>query len=296
MNSTDLHPLAYFEYIIDSKNILKEMEKELFYSDYYTIDKENLTEVKTFEQNEFGKFEETNILTKDLLLPKLFREFQKTKNHLYNFTLYNAKLTSGNYLEIQVNILQKIINNHSDLINRHSYFILPIRGILNYINNILKSQEMNSFVLDESNISYGETKILEQIGFDSTIKSDIEIIHSIFDYMNGMNEKREDILSEEDFNLLIKYTSELVEQEKTPVFEKQLQPKISNDLLRFSYWVLHNELYTTKRIKPYFYDFVKTVFLNFKESEISSIKKQFGTSTRVKKDRFLPEIILKNLE
>lgn len=295
MNSTDLHPLAYFEYIIDSENIMKEIEKELSYSDYYNIDIENLTEVKTFEQNEFGEFEQKSILTKDLLVPKLFREFQKTKNHLYSFTIHNAKLTSENYLGIQVNILQNIINNHSDLINRHSYFLLPIRGILNYINNVLKSQEMNSFVLDESNISYCDTKILEQIGFDSTTKTDIEIIHSIFDYMKGLNEQRENILSEEDFKLLIKYTSELVEQEKIPVVEKQLQPKISNDLLRFSYWVLYKEIYKTSRIKPYFHEFVKTVFLNFKDSEIKSIKSLFGTSTRVKKDRFLPEIICKYL-
>lgn len=295
MNSTDLHPLAYFEYIIDGENILKEIEKELLYSDFSNINLESSMEVKYMEQNEFGEFEKKCILIKDLLIPKLYREFQKTKNHLYSFYIHNKSLSTENYLRIQVKILQNILNNQSDLINRHSYFMLPIRGIFSYINNFLLLPEMNSFVLDESHILYNYAIIPEQTEFDSTKKSDEEIIHSIFDYMKGLNERRESIFSEEDFNLLIKYTSELVEQEKIPVVEKQLEPKISNDLLRFSYWVLHKELYTTKKIRPYFYDFVQTVFLNFKDSEISSIKSQFGTSSRVKKDKFLPEIILKNL-
>ena len=173
--------------------------------------------------------------------------------------------------------------------------MLPLRGILNYVNTILLVPGMERFELDESKISSFTIDSVEQIPFDLTQKTDIEIIHCVFDYMKGLNEQKEKIFSDEDFNLLIEYTTELIEQEKIPVVEKKLQPKISNDLLRFSYWVLHKELYTTKRIKPYFYDFVQVVFLNFKDSHISSIKSQFGTSKRVKKDKFLPEIILNKL-
>lgn len=295
MSSTDLHPLAYFEHIIDSDNILKEIENEFFYTDCFDIILEDSTEVKYTEPNEFGVFQQRSILTKDLLVPKIYREFQKAKNNLYSFCLDHTNSIKENYLTIQFNTLQAIINKNSNFISSHIYFMLPLRGILNYINTILLLPGMERFELDESKIPSLAIDSAEQIPFDLTQKTDIEIIHSIFDYMKGLNEQKEKIFSDEDFNLLIKYTTELIEQEKIPVLEKQLQPKISNDLLRFSFWVLHKELYTTKRIKPYFYDFVQVVFSNFKDSHISSIKSQFGTSTRVKKDKFLPEIILKNL-
>jgi len=297
MNSTELHPLAYFEYIIDSENILEVIKNEFLYSDCISYDLGDSIEIKYVEQNDLGEFIQKSILTKDLLFPKLYREFQKAKNNLYYCCINSTKSTTENYLRIQVNTLQTLINKNSYLINNHSYFMLPLRGILNYINDVLLIPEMERFELDESQISTIEMANVEENSFDSTQKSDIEKIHSIFDFMNAKNEQRENILSEEDFQLLLKYTTELVKYERVPVIEKQLEPKISNDLIRFSYWVLHKELYTTtRRIKPYFYDFVKALFLNFKDSNVISIKNQFGTSTRPYKHDYIPDIIRKYIK
>lgn len=295
MNSTELHPLAYFEYIINNENISEVIKKEFYYSDCVSIGLGDLIEIKYVEQNDFGEHVVKSILTKDMLLPILYREFQKAKVILYSFCIDNPKQATENYLRIQINTLQAIINNNSNLINNHLYFMLPIRGLLNYINDILLTPEMERFELEESKISTTALSDTEQISFDSSTKSEIDIIHSVFDYMNEFNEKREKILSDEDFKLLIKYTTELIKHEKLPVVEKQLNPKISNDLLRFSYWVLHKEIYTTIRIRVCFYDFIKAIFLNFKDNHISSIRSQFGTKKRVKKDVFLPEIISKYL-
>ncbi|WP_428231110.1 hypothetical protein [Flavobacterium sp.] len=295
MSSTDLKPLAYFQYIIDSNNLLDVIEKEFHYSDCIGFELTTPTEIKYTVENSEGSFEQKSILTKDLLYSKLYREFEIAKNNLYSFSLNNSKLSIENYLTIQFNSLQTILNEKSDFINNHIYFMLPLRGILKYINTILLLPEMKEFELDESKISYNLIDLAEQASFESTKKSDIETIHSIFDYMKGNNEKREKILSDEDFQLLIKYTTELIKLESVPQIDKQLYPKISNDLLRFSFWVLHKELYTTKRIRKYFYDFVKVIFLNFKDSDTSSIESQFGTSTRVKKDKFIPQIISKHL-
>lgn len=295
MNSTELHPLAYFEYIIDSKNILEVIKNEFLYSDCISYDLRDSREIKYVERNDSGEFIETSILTKDLLLSKLYREFQIAKDNLYSFCINSLKSTRENYLIIQINTLQAIIDKKSKFLSEHAYFLLPLRGILNYINDILLIPEMERFELDESLISSIEIDSSQQNSFESTHKSNNKIISSIFDYMNGFNEKMEKILSDEDFGLLIKYTTELIEDEKLPVIEKQLFPKISNDLLRFSFWVLHKELYTTKRIRPYFYSFIHAVFINFKESDIKSIQSQFGTKSRVYRDKFLPEIILNNL-
>ncbi len=295
MNSTELHPLAYFEYIVNKDNISEVIRKHFYYSDCVSIGLGDLIEIKYVEQNDFGGHIAKSITTKDLLLPILYREFQKAKVNLHSFCIGNEKLASENYLRIQINTLQALINNNSNLINNHSYFMLPIRGFLNYINDILLTREMERFELDESRISTTSLSDTEQISFDLSTKSDIEIIHSIFDYMSGLNEKREKILSDEDFELLVKYTTELIEHEKLPVVEKQLEPKISSDLLRFSFWVLHKELYNTQKIRSYFYDFIYAVFLNFKNNDISSIKSQFGTKKRVPPHKFIPEIITNHL-
>lgn len=296
MKSTELHPLAYFEFTIDSENLVKEIENEFLYSDYSSFDLGDLIEIKYVEQNDLGEFSQKSILAKDLLTPKLYREFQNTKNCLYNFCINSTKLATENYLRIQVKILQSIITKHSDLINKHNYFLLPIRGILKYINETLLLPEMTSFELDEIQIIDAFSHNVEQIQFNLLPKSDIEIMYSVLDYLKGNSQKREKILSDEDFEILIKYTTELIQQEQVPVISKQLHPKISNELIRFTYWVLHKELYTTRKIRNYFYDFVKAVFSNFEKSDISSIKSLFGTQTRVTKDNFLPEVISKYIK
>jgi len=296
MNSTDLNPLAYFEYIIDSNNILDVIENEFLYSDNLSFDLGDSTDIKYLVKNDFGEIIQKSILTKDLLLPKLYREFQKAKNNLYSFSVSNTKSTTEYYLTIQVKILQEIINKKSNLINSHIYVMLPLRGILNYINNVLLVPGMERFELDESKISFNSIENSEQISFDLSHKSNIEIIHSVLDYMKGYNEKKEIILNNEDFDQLINYTKDLIEKEEIPQIKNQLQPKVSNDLIRFSYWVLHKELYTTKRVRPYFYDFIKALFLNFKESDIKSIKSQFGTSTRAYKYDYIPDIISKHIK
>lgn len=295
MNSTELHPLAYFEYITDSNNLMDVLQKNLYYSDYIHFQIINSTEIKYIEENNLKESVERSTPLKELLLPELRSEFEKAKNHLYKFCVYNSEINTKNYITIQINTLQTILNKNADFINKNIYFMLPLRGILSYINTYLLLQGMNKFELDESKIKFNIIGSKEQISFELNNKSDIEIIHSIFDYMNSFNEKREKILSAEDFELLIKYSSELIELECVPPIEKQLNPKISNDLLRFSFWVLHKELYKTTRIRSYFYDFIHTVFLNFKDNDIKSIQSQFGTKTRVTSYNFLPEIIKKNL-
>ncbi|MGA9637959.1 hypothetical protein, partial [Flavobacterium sp.] len=190
MNSTDLHPLAYFEYIIDSENILKEIENEFLYSDCISFDLGNSIEIQYLIQNDLGEFIQTSILAKDLLLQKLYRESQKAKNNLYSYCLDSTKSTTENYLRIQINTLQALINTNPNLINNHLYLMFPLRDILNYINDILLLPEMGRFVLDETYISPIEIDGAKQNPFDSTLRTDIEKIHLIFEYMKGNNEQK----------------------------------------------------------------------------------------------------------
>jgi hypothetical protein len=291
MKSTDKKPLVFFEYIINQYNLSKEIDKQLCGYDVKGYRFINSTKIGFEEQNTFGEFESREIEIQELLFPLLYREFQKSKNHFYNYCLINSNQTVENYLRIQFNTIQTLLNNQSDFINIHPNFLLPLRGLVKYINEILILPEMKMFELNESSIIIQDTDDTIDNEFTINQQTDEEIIHLVFDYMNGLNDKREKILSDEDFVLLIRYTTELINNEQISEIDIKLQPKISNDQLSFSYWVLHKKIYTTKRLRNYFYDFLINTFSNFENMEKSSIKSTFGTKSRVVKDSFLPEII-----
>ena len=102
---------------------------------------------------------------------------------------------------------------------------------------------MKDFELNEEGIQYEASSHQGS----SILKSDIEIIREVLGYMKSKNEKRETILNAEDFKLLIEYTTHLIEQKEIPEITKQLKPKLTNELIRYTFAVLHKEFYTRKR-------------------------------------------------
>jgi len=195
-----------------------------------------------------------------------------------------------NLLRYLFNTLQSIIYYNSDFINKYPYILFPIRGIVNFINKKLLLHDMQPFQLNEDNID--TIPINENFNIERT---NDEIIRAIFSFMNGKNEKQEIILLKEDYHLLIQYITFLVEKENIPKIQKRLSPKLRKDIIRFSFWVLHYELYTTKRIRKYFFEFIKTVFSDFENDLTNYISNQFGTKSRVPNEKFLPEIIKNHL-
>lgn len=281
------NPLHFFEYIIDETNINKEIEKQINYYDFASYNIELPGKIQYVEQNDLGEYKKGEIEVIKILLPQLRKEFHNSKKRMLEIYLQNNSNDNPNFLRYQFNTIQSLIYNSSNIINKYPYLLLPLRGLVRFINDKLLLLDMERYVLNEDGIQY--TTILNQETFVS--KSNSDIIHDVLSFMNGKNEKQEEILSKEDYNLLIEYTTHLIEKGGLPTFTKQLKPNLTNDVVRFSFWVLHKELYTTTKIRPYFYDFIKLVFENFKDNEISSIRSQFGTKSRVKLDSFLPETI-----
>ena len=237
-----------------------------------------------------GAYIEETSSVEDVIIPVLRVEFDNSKKLLKETILQNNDEFNKRFLRLQFNTLQALIRNKAEFFITYPSFLLPLRGLVRFINEKLLITGMEQFTLNEDLIKATTEDNEKYEGNDD------QIIDSIISYMKGKNEKRELILSSKDYELLFKYTSDLISQEKVPTIEKQLNPKLNNDVIRFTFWVLHRELYTTKKLRPYFYDFIKEVFLNFKNNEISSIRSQFGTSKRVFKFDFLPEIIIKHLE
>ncbi|MFB9056697.1 hypothetical protein ACFFU9_08075 [Mariniflexile ostreae] len=291
MKTKDENPLAFFEYIFIENNITAELEAQLKYYDFQSHSINLPYVIKYVEYDDWNNSIKGEIEIQKILIPILRREFEKAKEHMYAAFLRNEPSFNLNYLTYQFNTIQSLITNNLSIINKYPFFLLPLKGLVKYINDRLLIPGSDNFVLDENNIEFSIDDSL-----NTYVKSNEQIVHLIFDYMNGKNERKEIILSEEDFNKLISYTLHLIQEESVPVIDKKLNPKLSSkDIIRFSYWVLHKELYNTSKIRTYFYDFIKEVFENFKDNDIASIKSQFGTKSRIFNHAFFPEITKKYL-
>lgn len=287
MKSTIDNPIAYFEYLISDVSIKSDLEDLLTYSDYlsYIISLPN--EVVFFEFNEEHEIRGVKIGLYETLKPKLDRELENSKRLMLEYYLENAEQRNLNFFKFLFNSIQSLVRN-LEFIKRYPFLLFYYRELVQFINlKIVASYEMN-FVLNEDGICLNNVS-------NNNPKSKEGLIYEIFSFMKGKNEKGKNILDEEEFESLIDSIKSLVSDEKLPSEFVQVKPRISNDLIRFSFWVLHHELYTTKEIRPYFLEFIKNTFKNFNESTLKSIKGQFGTKSRVKKDNFIPEIIKKHL-
>lgn len=291
MKSNSDNPLAFFEYILDEDNIIHEINSRVMYYGFRWHGINLPYEIRYIEDGEYGDSIEGQIEVKEVLIPLLRIEFEKSKKFVLATYLQNNEVFNKNFLFVQFNTLQSLLVNKSQFINKYPYFLLPIRGLVKHLNDKLLLPEMQQFTLNEDLIEF--SPLNESLFIE---KSNDEIITSTLSYMKGKNEKQEYILNNEDYLLLVEYTTHLITYEEVPPISKKLAPKLSADVIRFTFWVIHHELYTTKIIKPYFYEFVKAVFIKFKNNEISSIKSQFGTRGRVTRYKFLPEIMKKNLK
>ncbi|MFV0566845.1 MAG: hypothetical protein ACK5NB_13555 [Flavobacteriaceae bacterium] len=295
--SSVAYPIKFFEETLKSEDNIRKIAKQLLvYSDYNSYEfNEHYTEIKCFglNENRQGTYEVIEH-TSNLIIHYLKREYENSKSYIYQYciTNNNNEFSVRNYLTIQVKAIQLLINGSEEILTYHPYFLIPLRSLVKYINEMLLLPNMEKFEINEKSTDF---IVVDNDNNYNIEVSDLNKIHSVLSYMKGKNEKQQIILNEEDYNLLIEYTTHLIEKEEVPEVSKQLEPKLSNDLIRFSFWVLHKEIYTTKEIRKYFYDFIKIVFEKFKGNEISSIKSQFGTKSRVPKDNFLPEIITKHL-
>lgn len=292
MNSSVNKPLDFFEYITKESNFIEYTNQILNDSDFVSYQVIDCKTVKYTELDFYNNLVGGSLELTQIINPRLRKQLEITKELLKQFCTDNEGHKIVNYLRIQFNTIQSIINDNFEFINKYPHLILPLRAIVKFINDVLILPDTTPYFLNEEKVTteIKDGKLVE--------KSTINLIHEIFDYFNGNNEKQEVILEEREFNLLIEHTAYLINEEKVPTIKDKITPNLKNGNILLSYWVLHKNIYTTQKIRPYFYDFIKALFTNFESSEIKSIAKQFGTKTypRVSKFAFLPNIISDYLE
>jgi len=97
-------------------------------------------------------------------------------------------------------------------------------------------------------------------------------------FMSGANVQQEKIMQDNDFKRMMEYSYHLIETGKLPTDIKQIpQINIPTQHIRYTYYIIHKNLYGTKGIKKEWIDFLHKVFKQFSNTEKKTTKTKFST-------------------
>ncbi|MBC3784952.1 hypothetical protein [Spirosoma utsteinense] len=86
------------------------------------------------------------------------------------------------------------------------------------------------------------------------------------------------IMKDEDFKRLVEYTKHLVLTDSVPGKVELIPPiNLTKEHIRYAYYIIHREVFGSRKRHPAFYEFLRVVFADMKESKPSDIKKKFTT-------------------
>jgi hypothetical protein len=104
-----------------------------------------------------------------------------------------------------------------------------------------------------------------------------EIVERHLAFLSGYNIMGKKIMREEDYKRVLEYTHRMIKEERLPEGMTVVpQINIPSNFLRFTYYQIHKELYTSNRIKGYFIDFLHQVFRQFENTMPSTTKTKFS--------------------
>ena len=85
-------------------------------------------------------------------------------------------------------------------------------------------------------------------------------------------------MSEDSFSRLTTYINTLIDTESLPEDIIPIpQTALTNEYLRYTFYLIHKELYTTRPIRQNWIELLKLVFTQFKDVETETIRKKFST-------------------
>lgn len=219
---------------------------------------------------------------------RLNSELVKSKLLIDNYVLPNP-LYLKDYIRFLHSELQYIINNNSETFYKFPSFVYFITEIRDYVNNKFISNPDEKLVLSIPNFNVLKT----------SASTDDELLHLVLGYLKGQNEKREKIMSDDDFEFLISTIKAYISNKTTEVGDRRIKEvKISRQLLSFTFWVLHKHLYGRRPRKADFLTLIKQLFVEFDGNGSDSFYKKFGSKSKVtyKGLSFIPQIIKQELE
>lgn len=110
------------------------------------------------------------------------------------------------------------------------------------------------------------------------ISSHKSIARKHLHFLSGYNIQDEKIMTDNDYNKLLKYVDHLIENDELPDnITKIPNTGVSNGMIRYTFYLIHKELYTTISIKTAWIDFLMAVFFQFDSTSYITTKTKFST-------------------
>jgi hypothetical protein len=111
-----------------------------------------------------------------------------------------------------------------------------------------------------------------------TTQEQKSIAQKRFAFLSGYNRKNEKIMSDDDFARLTTYICSLIE---TGIVPPNIQPisqtGTTSEYLRYTFYLIHKDLYTTRPTRPEWLDLLHAVFTQFQDVEVATTRKKFST-------------------
>jgi hypothetical protein len=97
-------------------------------------------------------------------------------------------------------------------------------------------------------------------------------------FLAGYNRKNEKIMIDDDFARLTTYIYSLIDTGTLPTNIQPIsQIGTTSEYLRYTFYLIHKDLYTTRPIRPEWIDLLHASFIQFKDVEKETIRKKFST-------------------
>lgn len=299
------NPLAYFENLLSSDLSLQKKRKMI--SDYLQlvgenheadIDYENgiIKEKRYFYNESTDCIQESfGVLTFHNSFNKEIKYEQKNSQETIAENLFIISSQANNsiheYLSYLVDRLKFLADKSVKLYPEYEFVYEALRNIIIYIKE--------NYIELCKNIDFIGVLAFIEINKVYTFSSEQETIISIIGYLKSNNSSREKILSDEDFEYLLIKLDELLETNRLPEIPRKIESvNISKNLLSYTFWVLHKYLYGTKSIKPYFLQFIQSIFSCYDDWSSETFRKKFGNKDKITYggEKFIPRIIIDELK
>lgn len=109
-----------------------------------------------------------------------------------------------------------------------------------------------------------------------------EIATKYLHFFSGYNYNGYKIMTKGNYELLLQYVAAFLKDEVVPADMKPLaQLDISNEYIRYTFYLIHKELYGTRQIRMSMIQFIHAVFSQFAGTEITTTKTKFSVKPKL---------------
>ena len=171
----------------------------------------------------------------------------------------------------------RFLNDPIDIGDFHEESI-PKRliGYLEIRKRYPEQNRRNNLAVEVAQIPKDGRPILERNS--KLIEGHKKIASDHLSFFRGLFVTKMKIMTQVDFERMIKYTFTLIETDKLPdPIERIKQIGLPNEWIRYTYYLIHRDIYTTKQIRIVWIDFLHAVFNQFDNTDPKTTKTKFST-------------------